>query len=69
MIQAIDLGRLRNSENVQFFGGTLKIVNHNNPATLLVQSKYDFLNGIQTELEALFKKSTENPITAYSPAE
>jgi hypothetical protein len=64
MIQAIDLGRLRNSENVQFFGDTLKIVSRNNPTTLLVQAKYDFLNGIQTELEALFKKSTENPITA-----
>ena len=57
MIQAIDLGRLRNSENVQFFSDILKIVNRNNPATLQVQAKYDFMIGIQTELESLFKKS------------
>lgn len=64
MILSIELAKLRNSETVQFFSDTLKIVSRNNPATLMVQAKYDFMNTVQTELEVLFKKSTENPITA-----
>lgn len=64
MIQSIDLSKFRNSECVQFFSDSLKIINLNNPTLLQVLPKYDFLNTVQMELEALFKKSTENPITA-----
>ena len=64
MIQSIDLTKLRNGEYIQFTSDVLKIVELNNPTTLQVNEKFDAMSTIKTELEALFKKSTENPITA-----
>jgi hypothetical protein len=64
MITAIELYKLRNGEYVQFTSDVLKIVELNNPTSLQVNEKFDAMSALKTELEALFKKSTENPITA-----
>jgi hypothetical protein len=64
MITSIDLSKLRNAEYVQFSKGCASIVGANDPNGMNVQLKYDaFINKL-AELEVLFKKSTENPITA-----
>ena len=64
MIQSIDLTKLRNGEYVQFTNDVLKVVQLNDPTVLQVLAKYNAMNAVKTELEILYKKSTENPITA-----
>lgn len=64
MIESIDLIRLRNGEYVQFANDVLKIVQLNDPTVLQVLAKYDAMNAVKIDLEELYKKSTENPITA-----
>jgi hypothetical protein len=64
MINTINLKDMRNAEYVQFLKGCASIVGANDPTGMNVQLKYDaFINKL-AELEVLFKKSTENPITA-----
>lgn len=64
MIQSIDLTKLRNGEYVQFISDILKIVTLNDPTLLQVNEKFDIMSTIKNELEALYKKSAENPITS-----
>ncbi len=64
MITSIELDRMRHAEYIQFSKDCATIVLANDPAAQNVQAKYDaYINKI-AELEVLFKKSTENPITA-----
>jgi Family of unknown function (DUF6261) len=64
MITSIELDRMRHAEYIQFSKDCAAIVGANDPAAQNVQPKYDaYINKI-AELEVLFKKSTENPITA-----
>lgn len=64
MINAISLRNLRNAEYLQFISNFLAIVLRNNPTLLKILAKYDALVGINTELEALFKKIMANEKTA-----
>jgi hypothetical protein len=64
MIETVNLKDMRNAEYVQFSKDLAFIVLANDPAAMNVQEKYDAFVNKTAELEVLFKKSTENAITA-----
>jgi hypothetical protein len=64
MINSIILYNLRNGEYSQFMQDIIKLVSQNNPGVLQVKPQLTVLEGVASEIEALFKVPVGSAFTA-----